>query len=130
MIAEIFVYGSLRPDASGVMGAGERARLAAEGSLIGRGHVEGLLVDLGEYPGLVVGPGRVQGLVYRLTDPVQSLAWLDAYEGVIGAADDPYRREVVDVALTDGAIRAWTYLYLAPVVDGRLIFNGDWVNPV
>jgi gamma-glutamylcyclotransferase (GGCT)/AIG2-like uncharacterized protein YtfP len=128
MIAEIFVYGSLRPDASGVMGAGERVRLAAEASVIGPGHVAGLLVDLGEYPGLLSGPGRVQGLVYRMNDPIGTLAWLDAYEGVLGAIDDPYRRDVVDVWLADGQLRVWTYIYLAPIVEGRLIFSGDWVN--
>ena len=124
---KLFVYGTLLPDDRGAFGAAERTRLAAEADLIGAATTRGLLADLGDYPGLIGGNGLVHGAVYRLRDPARTLAWLDDYEGVTGAAGDTYARETRSITLSTGAIvMCWSYCLVQPIVDCTLIVSGRW----
>lgn len=92
-------------------------------------EVPGALVDLGEYPGLVAGPGRVRGELVRLGDPEAALAQLDEVEDFLGYGRDGsmYRRVVLRARRADGSTEiAWTYRYLGPPEEGRLLESGDW----
>ncbi len=128
----LFVYGSLKRDARGPMGALERQRLEAESRLIGRARCAGRLYDLGSYPGLAP-PGSsedfVHGEVLRMARPAVTLAWLDRYEGIGHGANarSLYRREVQTVELSDGrGVDAWLYIYQGPVLPWRRVHAGVW----
>lgn len=135
----LFVYGTLLPWADGALGAVERANLRAQARDLGRATTRGQLVDLGGYPGLVqgtdpgVGPSLVHGLLYDLTaDPVATLTWLDAYEGVTGAPDDQYERCVRSVRCADGTNHeAWVYVCRQAVDATAVMASGRWtVEPL
>ena len=138
----LFVYGTLRPDAISAMGRAMRRRLAAQSDVLGPATLAGRLVNLGRYPGMIdevppACPGqhsvghRVVGDVLTLSDPGATWLWLDAYEGV--NADDPegslYERAVRHVRLTtDHEVPAWVYLLRTPPRRARVIASGDWLN--
>ncbi len=90
MNPHLFVYGTLLSTAGHPMGD----RLRREARLIGEASIEGQLFSLGKYPGLVEAAGsgaRVHGEVYALNAPAASLAWLDAYEGIVPGDGDQQR---------------------------------------
>ena len=128
----LFAYGTLMTAAhASRTGRRERERLAREARSLGAARLPGRLVDLGRYPGLVEGgDGVVHGEALRLTDPEATLAWLDAYEGIVVGEPDQnrneYERVIRGVTLQSGAaLDVWVYLYrkdvtgLVPVADGR-----------
>lgn len=129
----LFVYGSLLPWASGEPGQAERAKLFAEGRLLGRGGATtaGRLLDLGAYPALADGPGLVHGAAYHLNlASASTLAWLDAYEGITGRPNDEYVRREQPIQLDDGLVlSAWVYAYRLPVEGRRVIPSGIWAMP-
>ncbi len=109
--SDLFVYGTLMRDASGVFGQTERDRLRAESTSAGSATMSGKLYDLGQYPGLVIGPGggAVQGEIITLVDPARTFTWLDLYEGiepsqsgVDGILSPEYLRRPVAAALYNG----------------------------
>ncbi len=113
----LFVYGTLMPTATSVLGGIERARLAAVAVDLGPATVCARLYDLGGYPGLVPDPaGTVEGELLELADPDATWPWLDAYEGVApagGSATDEYRRQIVPVRLLSDPnqdMAAWAYV--------------------
>ncbi len=97
----LFVYGSLKRDAS------EHFRIAEGSSFIGMGRVHGRLAENTEYPALVPDENFwVEGEVHWLEDPANRFSELDAYEG------DDYRREVALIYMDDGThTEAWVYFY-------------------
>ena len=125
----LFVYGTLLSSAGHPMGE----RLSREARLIGPASVEGRLYRIDWYPGLVeaAAPGeRAYGELYALDDAAASLAWLDAYEGLVPGSPHhgEYARAERAVRLSDGTERvAWTYLYLGDT--GRLtpVRGGRWL---
>ena len=127
VLANLFVYGTLRPAASGAMGTDERGRLAEEARYLGPATTQGLLIDLGAYPGLVNGPGLVHGDLYSLTGAAGTLAWLDTYEGITGAVCDEYLRRVCPIAMPNGRIAAWVYFCRRAPIGARAIASGDWL---
>jgi gamma-glutamylcyclotransferase (GGCT)/AIG2-like uncharacterized protein YtfP len=129
----LFAYGTLLSGDSGATGRAQRARLAREGRVLGEGCLPGLLYDLGRYPALVVGGGDgavVQGEVVELSDPDRSLAWLDAYEGIM-PGDHPhndYERVQRPVTLSKGGtVEAWVYVWRAGLERAVLIPGGRWL---
>jgi gamma-glutamylcyclotransferase (GGCT)/AIG2-like uncharacterized protein YtfP len=123
-MSHLFVYGTLRPDASDPLGRRARQRLSAEGGPVGTAHVRGRLYDLGRYPGLWTGPGparRVTGHVIRLDSPQKTFAWLDQYEG----GEYARRRETVALACCD-PLECWLYA-LRRMPEARLLDSGDWL---
>lgn len=156
----LFVYGTLRAACRSAMGCEQRQILARESRLIGPGWVRGRLFDLGEYPGLVLAPDHastdltsahragaqgadadardhVFGDVIALTNPADSLFWLDAYEGIglggtVTGGLDEYQRSVVPVmqqSLRDKAqpCRAWVYCLTHIPPDAQFLPGGRWV---
>jgi len=126
----LFVYGTLMSAAGHPMGA----RLAREATLIGPASIQGRLYRIAWYPGVVDTPNaeeRVHGEIYALTDPVTSLAWLDAYEGLTaGRHDSEYARlERPARALAGVNLMAWVYLYRRDPDPLGLISDGRWTAP-
>lgn len=123
----LFVYGTLMSAAGHAMGA----RLAREATLLGAASIQGRLYRIAWYPGLIDSPNaleRVHGELYALRDPVTSLAWLDAYEGLVaGAGDNDYARLERPVRPLAGAeVMAWVYLYQRDPDPRALIGPGRW----
>lgn len=130
----LFVYGTLRPAASGAMGRSERERLQREAVTLGAATVAGRLYDLGPYPGLVLSDdvgAQVQGELLRLSDPARTLRWLDAYEGIAPGEhrSTEYERVVSLARLGDGReVELWVYRYAHGVTGHPLLAGGDWLQ--
>jgi gamma-glutamylcyclotransferase (GGCT)/AIG2-like uncharacterized protein YtfP len=130
----LFAYGTLMSVAEVArMGADQRARLKREGESLGPATIAGRLYDLGPYPALVspLGgvSGRVYGEVFRLADAGASLAWLDAYEGIVEGAPEKseYERALRTVRIASGdELAAWVYLYRRSVAEARRLVEGRW----
>ena len=129
MNPNLFVYGSLLARAGHPMGE----RLAREAHPIGEACLEGRLYRISWYPGLVEGTSfreRVYGEVYALDDPVRTLLWLDAYEGVAEgrAQDGDYARAERTARLAyGGEVRVWVYLYRGDVSGLTIVPGGRWL---
>jgi len=130
---KLFVYGTLLSRVTGRLGAGERRRLEREAVSLGEAHVKGFLRDLGDYPGLVV-PGETRDIVYgevlELRNPVETLAWLDVYEGVGSVKASPadeYRRQILYVNLASGGnCEAWSYVLRQSIDGSPRVAGGRW----
>ena len=129
MNPNLFVYGSLLLRARHPMGE----RLAREARRIGEACVAGRLYRVSWYPGLVEGTAcceRVYGEVYALDDPVRTLLWLDAYEGVAevgGEGADYVRVERTARLARGGEVRVWVYLYRGDVSGLTSVPGGRWL---
>lgn len=130
----LFVYGTLLSGDTGPGGRAQRDRLAREARVLGPAAVPGRLYHLGRYPGLAreAGPGEVvHGELLELPTPDKTLAWLDAYEGIV-PGDHPhneYEREMMDVTLASGErVAAWTYVYRQSIADKAFIATGRWLD--
>ncbi len=128
----LFVYGTLMSGAKSALGAAERDRLAAESDSLGPASIaHARLYDLGSYPGVAAG-GTIDDLVHGeavlLSDPQATLAWIDAYEGIVPGRDEAneYERAVLQTRLAGGeTFDAWVYLLLRAPRRG-LIESGRW----
>ena len=71
----------------------------------------------------------MHGEAVLLSAPEQTLAWLDAYEGVTPTHDGKeYERSVREVRLAGGeAIDAWVYLLCAVPARAKRIDDGRWM---
>jgi gamma-glutamylcyclotransferase (GGCT)/AIG2-like uncharacterized protein YtfP len=121
----LFVYGTLLSDIPSSMSKFLRRRA----SLLGRGTTAGRLIDLGGYPGFLLGVGTTRGEVYRIHPDRAEETWqlLDAYEGVSGLPTEEYRRDSIEVDLTDGGtLRAHTYVYQQAPGTRPVIQGGDY----
>jgi gamma-glutamylcyclotransferase (GGCT)/AIG2-like uncharacterized protein YtfP len=128
----LFVYGSLLSAAAHPMGD----RLRTEATLIGTATFLGRLYRISWYPGVVESKEpseQVHGEIYRFNDPSNSLAWLDAYEGITRDATsvtspDEYERveRQARLAASGKNIKSWIYLYRRPIVAHAHIASGRW----
>ena len=123
-MARLFVYGTLRSDATDSMGRAARERLQRQSSLVGPAMMPGVMYDLGRYPGVQQQDGdpdrHVQGEVLALRDPDTVFAWLDGYEG-----DEYDRVEREAVVAGAGTTIAWVYL-LRITPAAPIIPSGIW----
>lgn len=127
MGSHLFVYGTLMLSSGHSMGK----KLASEAEFLGEASIPGELYDFGKWPGLVfsnASSGLVFGEVWKLRSP-DSLAWLDAYEGIGPDIERPeYERIELPVSIDGGdAITAFVYVYRWPIDHSRLIPTGRWV---
>ena len=131
MNPHLFVYGSLVAAASHPKGA----RLRQEALFLGPATIAGRLYRVTWFPAMrpAIGPADwVHGELYRLSDPIRSLVWLDAYEGITpggssAAAPDKYFRAERPVTVSDGAIQsAWVYFYQQPLPAASHMPDGIW----
>jgi gamma-glutamylaminecyclotransferase len=100
-VEKVFVYGSLKRGFSNhhVMSG---TKFVGEGRT-GPGFA---LIDLGRYPGAIRGGSALAGEVFEV--PSHLMGRLDQLE----ANGRVYERELTRIALTQGAVDAWIYLYL------------------
>lgn len=121
----LFVYGSLRSDASRGREEARRAfaLLEANGQPEGLASLPGKLFAVAWYPGYVADvQGRVTGELWGLSNPA-ILSRLDRYEG------EAYVRELRQVRRADGRrATAWVYRYARDVAGVPLIPSGDYVQ--
>lgn len=125
----IFLYGTLRRGSSrhNIL-----KRLGAE--YVGKGTVQGELFDLGDYPGArktEKPSSRVVGEIYRLPNPAQAFAVLDAVEGFRPSAPESslFRRETTTARLANGECRtAWLYWLSRGRGPMRRIRSGDYTG--
>lgn len=134
LLGRLFVYGTLLVADSGATGRQQRGRLVREASALGPATTEGLLYNLGRYPGLVLpapAGAIAHGEVLLLTDPALSLAWLDAYEGIVPGTHphNEYERVVRSVQFDAGeVVAAWVYLYRGRLDGAVRIPGGSWLG--
>lgn len=128
MTPHLFVYGSLMSAARHPMGE----QLRSEARLVGAATIQGRLYRVSWYPGVIESADaeqRVHGEVYTLGDPDRTLAWLDAYEGIVPGKRDGSEYERLDrpARLATGEeIAAWVYLYRKDVAGFALVPDGRW----
>lgn len=131
MNPHLFVYGSLVTTAGHPQGH----RLRQEALLVAPATLAGRLYRVSWYPALrpaETATDRVHGEVYRLSDPVKSLAWLDQYEGITqggdsAAASDEYSRVEHPVTLANGdSLSAWVYQYRRVLPETARVADGVW----
>lgn len=128
MNANLFVYGSLMSSSRHPMGD----RLRREARLLGKATIAGRLYRISWYPGLVADgrPGeRVHGEAYALLRPARTLAWLDAYEGLVPSEPEAgqYLRLEQPVRLGSGLdIIAWVYVYRRDPTGLSRVASGRW----
>lgn len=132
--AHLFVYGTLMAAATGRLGRAQRLRLVSESRFVGEATMAGRLVDLGRYPGFVAAERDgdiVRGELVVLGDAERSLAWLDAYEGIVSGEHDhhEYVRERREASVASGErVAAWVYVYRRLFDAAKVIEGGDWVK--
>jgi gamma-glutamylcyclotransferase (GGCT)/AIG2-like uncharacterized protein YtfP len=130
----LFVYGTLRSDASGAM----HARLMRGVRRMGPASILGRLYDAGRYPAAIASDDaadHITGELYAIdaTAADRLLTTLDAYEGIDNAnpALSLFRRTIV-AAEREGGMRvpAWVYLYNRPIDSLPRVTSGDWLRRV
>jgi gamma-glutamylcyclotransferase (GGCT)/AIG2-like uncharacterized protein YtfP len=124
----LFVYGSLLSTIAHPQGE----RLRREATLVDAATLAGVrLYRVSWYPAASETGDEADNLfgeVYRLATPMQTLAWLDAYEGITAGTGE-YERVVRAVTLTDGRpLDAMLYLYRWPVEHLEPIASGRWTG--
>ena len=120
-VAYLFVYGTLK---SGIRRNRYARYLVQNADLLGKGRTPGRLFALKRYPGLRRALGEqewVQGEVFRLRTPVQTLQYLDGYEG------PDYRRMQQWVECEGGhRQRCWVYVWQRALARMRRVESGIW----
>ena len=129
----LVVYGTLRPTFSNPFAN----YLYQHSHRIGETTFPGLLFDLmlpdtADYPGAIYQLGAittVTGTAYDISRHKSStLAYLDNYEGVGAAFDQPneYVRAVIPVRYCNDVIVCWVYLYSLSTDGLPVIASGDY----
>jgi gamma-glutamylcyclotransferase (GGCT)/AIG2-like uncharacterized protein YtfP len=126
----LFVYGTLMRGFDHPMAK----LLSKSADFIGEARCQGRLYRVKHYPGLVLSddPAEVVfGEVYRLRARDALLREFDMYEacGAGFAQPTEYRREMLQVALDDGAVsEAWSYVYNWPLTQLPRIASGRFLQ--
>jgi gamma-glutamylcyclotransferase (GGCT)/AIG2-like uncharacterized protein YtfP len=126
----LFVYGTLMRGFDHPMAK----LLAANAEFLGPAQCRGRLYLVKHYPGLVTSGDPadiVHGELFRLRERDAMLREFDMYEACGEGFPPPteYVREMLEVTLADGSVRAaWTYLYNWPVTDLPLIASGKFLE--
>lgn len=124
----LFVYGSLR---SGFQHPAY-AYISNNFTLVGPGKIKGHLYDMGEYPAAVPCEEGIFiiGELYQLKEDLDFywvIEQIDDYEGInVEQGEMPlFKRETVDVYLSDRVNTAWVYWFNNDVTGRPLIPSGD-----
>jgi gamma-glutamylcyclotransferase (GGCT)/AIG2-like uncharacterized protein YtfP len=99
----------------------------------GKGKLKGRLYDAGEYPGAVADEshsGYVYGSIFVLNDFVETLKYIDNYEGYGIEQEQPnlFMREIIRIDTDAVSLDCWVYLYNLPTDDLILIEGGDYLR--
>lgn len=126
----LFVYGTLRRASPSEM----HQVLRRDADFLSEGFFQGILYRIDGYPGAVPSADRndrVVGELYRLRQPSEILARLDAYEECGPEFPPPaefVRRQAMITAISGREIEAWIYLYNRPTAGLRRIESGDFLE--
>jgi gamma-glutamylcyclotransferase (GGCT)/AIG2-like uncharacterized protein YtfP len=124
-VERLFVYGSLRSEATRTRAGARRAfgLLSLGAAPDGPASVSGRLHAVSWYPGFTPGGrGRVQGELWAISS-AGLLDALDAYEG------EAYVRERLEATLNDGPqVTAWIYRYQGDLSGVPVIASGDYLQ--
>jgi gamma-glutamylcyclotransferase (GGCT)/AIG2-like uncharacterized protein YtfP len=117
----LFLYGSLRRG----LPSHDGQRVGSRSRFLGHDRIVGRLVDMGEWPALLAsGRGIVHGELHLATD-ASLIADLDVFERAL--PDSPGGPLFDRIRLrTLGGYDVETYVWHAPVCDGRHVHHGDW----
>ena len=125
---QLFVYGSLR---SGFHHPAY-AYISDNFTLVGPAKIKGLLYDMGEYPAAIPisDESFIVGELYELKDNLDFywvIEQIDDYEGLNVEQDETalFKREEVEVYLSDRTTTAWVYWYNSDVSGRPYIPSGD-----
>jgi len=125
---QLFVYGSLR---SGFHHPAY-AYISDNFTLVGPAKIKGLLYDMGEYPAAIPisDESFIIGELYELKDNLDFywvIEQIDDYEGLNVEQDETalFKREEVEVYLSDRTTTAWVYWYNSDVSGRPFIPSGD-----
>jgi len=125
---QLFVYGSLR---SGFHHPAY-AYISDNFTLVGPAKIKGLLYDMGEYPAAIPisDESFIVGELYELKDNLDFywvIEQIDDYEGLNVEQDETalFKREEVEVYLSDRTTTAWVYWYNSDVSGRPFIPSGD-----
>ena len=130
MISDLlFVYGTLMRGFDHPMAQ----LLSRSADFIGEAQCRGRLYLVTHYPGLVLSDDptdMVFGELYRLRQPKELLREFDMYEACGEGFAEPteYIRQMLSVALAEGAAEAWTYVYNWPVTGLPRIASGRFLK--
>jgi gamma-glutamylcyclotransferase (GGCT)/AIG2-like uncharacterized protein YtfP len=130
MVADLFVYGTLRRDCP----TGAHQKYLADAEFVSTANVRGKLYQVSYYPALVIGDTHactVKGEIYRLSNS-QQLTALDAYEECSYPAlhDQEYQRCLIQAEASNGELfNTWVYVYQGRLDNLPLIESGDFLNP-
>jgi gamma-glutamylcyclotransferase (GGCT)/AIG2-like uncharacterized protein YtfP len=125
----LFVYGSLRH-----RNANPMARYLWEtGTVAGEGSFPGELYMVSWYPGAVHRPhavARVHGIILKMKDAMETLKYLDRYEGFGPQFSTPpeFIREFIPIQTENGTAYCWIYLFNQSTDGLEPIEGGVW-NP-
>jgi len=132
-VYKLFVYGSLR---SGFKSHAYEY-ISRFFSLVDNARVKGKLFDLGTYAAGVPTNDEsfIVGELYTIKHENEfswAIGQLDDYEGVSVESDEMqlYKRELVEVILTDDTTSAWIYWYVGSVEGKPVIESGDMIQYV
>ena len=125
---QLFVYGSLR---SGFHHPAY-AYISDNFTLVGPAKIKGLLYDMGEYPAAIPisDESFIVGELYELKDNLDFywvIEQIDDYEGLNVEQGETalFKREEVEVYLSDRTTTAWVYWYNSDVSGRPFIPSGD-----
>ncbi len=107
--------------------------LSRSADFIGEAQCRGRLYLVTHYPGLVLSDDptdMVFGELYRLRQPKELLREFDMYEACGEGFAEPteYIRQMLSVALAEGAAVAWPYVYNWPVTGLPGIASGRFLK--
>jgi|SRR5207249_9603692 len=132
-VYKLFVYGSLR---SGFKSHAYEY-ISRFFSFVDNARVKGKLFDLGTYAAGVPTNDEsfIVGELYTIKHENEfswAIGQLDDYEGVSVESDEMqlYKRELVEVILTDDTTSAWIYWYVGSVEGKPVIESGDMIQYV
>lgn len=119
----LFLYGSLRRG----LHAHDDQHIGCRSRFLGCDRMVGRLMDMGEWPALVRSTlGVVHGELHLVTD-ASLIAALDVFERAL--PDSPGGPIFDRVRMrTLGGYDVETYVWHAPVCDGRHVPHGDWMR--
>ena len=124
----LFVYGTLLDEQNKLT-----IYLKQNSNFYSNGKFKGRLYDLGEYPGAVLNKkygGYIYGRIVELINPLETLKYLDDYEGFGEHHDKPnlFIRKTIPVETDCGPKDCWVYLYNLPVEGFRVIKSGNYAE--
>jgi len=124
----LFIYGTL------LIADNEFAKyLQNNSTFFAKGQFKGILYDAGDYPVAITNNNDgfyVKGSVVELTNPEETLKYIDPYEGYGIGQSQPYLylRELLNIETENGIVQCWVYIYNRTTENFHRIDSGDYIG--